>query len=474
MDLAVMKFGGTSVQDCAALRRLVSIVSAEHRARVVVVSALAGVTDALCMLADDCPPDATVQQVTERLCARHAAIISELVGPTIAPSLMQRVRLRFAAVGSILHDAGGSVMPRDRDALLAIGELASSEVIAAVLASNGVPARWIDARQVVVTDERFGSAIPDQSAIRQAAADVLVPALKGGEVPVLGGFVGASIAGATTTLGRGGSDYSAALIGAALDASLIQIWTDVDGVLTADPRSVAQPQLVRDLTFGEAYELARFGAKVLHWGTLEPAAAHDIPVHVLNAQTGASGRGTTVTAAHDGGPRIAGLAHQPDVAVLDARARDLTGSHPFLHAALEWLGRAGHQVTLVSLSPTRLTATARDASLLADAAAALQVFGRATILPSRTLVALVGEQASTHPEAWRIVQQQAPGVIECAIPAQSGHALVCMTDARRGLDLLRTFHERFFPARLPRRPASSLPLSAEAVPGAQSLSGVTQ
>jgi aspartate kinase len=474
MNLAVMKFGGTSVQDSAALRRLVSIVGAERGARVVVVSALAGVTDALSALAEGGLPEAEARGTIQHLCERHETIVRDLVGPPAGPRLIERVRLRFAAVAAIVCTAQGRVAPRDRDAVLAIGELASSEVVAAVLVAAGIPARWLDARQVIVTNERFGSAVPDATAIRQAAASILNPALECGVVPVLGGFVGASVAGLTTTLGRGGSDYSAALLGAALDASQIQIWTDVDGVLTADPRSVARTELVRALSFGEAYELARFGAKVLHWGTLEPAAAQDIPVHVLNARTPDIRTGTMITATRAGGRHVAGLAHCSDVAVLDVRARGVTGSHAFVLAALAWLERAAQAVTVVSLSPTRLTVTSADGALLRDGATVLRAFGPSAVLTGRSIVAIVGDQIAVDPDVWRIVRQQRPQPIELAIPAQSGQALLCVTSARQGLDLLNALHAEFFSRPQARRPTSARPLSAETMVGAQSFSGVSQ
>jgi aspartate kinase len=391
----------------------------------------------------------------------------------MAVGLIQRVRLRFAAAAATVGAASGRLAPRDRDAALAIGELASSEVVAAVLTTAGVPARWIDARQVIVTDERFGCAAPDPAAIRQAAACAVTPSLDAGEVPVLGGFIGASVSGLTTTLGRGGSDYSAALLGAALDAAEIQIWTDVDGVLTADPRSVPHPRLIRELSFAEAYELARFGAKVLHWGTLEPAAANSIPVRVLNARTPDVRGGTTITASRSVAAGVIGLAHQPHLAVADIRARGVTGTRAFIHEALEWLDRAGHGVTVVSLSPTRLVATAPEVALLRDLEVALHASATSSTLTGRAAVTIVGTHASTHPEVWHAVRQETAR-IELAIPAHSGHALVCLTGAGQGPNLLTNLHARFFGRATAGPRKAALPLPAGAAVGAQSLSGVTQ
>ena len=167
--------------------------------------------------------------------------------------------------------------------LAASGELLSSRIVAAALAGAGLSAAWVDARRVIVTDDVHTRAVPQMEATGQSVGRELAPYLERGYLPVVGGFVGATPDGRTTTLGRGGSDYSAAVIGACLGAREIQIWTDVDGMLTADPRLVEGPRVVSHLSFAQAYELAYYGAKVLHPGTIEPAVAHDIPVRVLNS-----------------------------------------------------------------------------------------------------------------------------------------------------------------------------------------------
>ena len=182
------------------------------------------------------------------------------------------------------------VSPRWLDALAATGEILSSRIVAAALTSHELLATWVDARQAVVTDGEHTAAAPlfaETTAALMAHAD---PPLAAGRIPVIGGFVGATASGVTTTLGRGGSDYSAAIVGACLGAAEIQIWTDVDGMLTADPRIVTNPQVVPHLSFAEASELAYFGAKVLHPATIQPAVARNIPVRILNSHRAARAR----------------------------------------------------------------------------------------------------------------------------------------------------------------------------------------
>ena len=187
------------------------------------------------------------------------------------------------------------VPPVATDAILAMGELASSRMGAAAFVAQGIPAAWVDARRVLVTDAEHTMAVPDTDATCRRTQELVASRTAAGEVPVLGGFIGATAAGVTTTLGRGGSDYSAAIFGACLDVEEIQIWTDVDGMLTADPRVVADPVLVPQLSFSEASELAYFGAKVLHPSTILPAVAKNIPVRILNSRR-PEVRGTMITA----------------------------------------------------------------------------------------------------------------------------------------------------------------------------------
>ena len=196
-----------------------------------------------------------------------------------------------AAVAATLGSAQGLLTLRACDEVAAAGELWSSRLLAAVLQDRGIPTVWIDARDVLRTDSDHGEAAPDIAVTRAAVARLVAPHVVRGTVAVMGGFIGADGYGVTTTIGRGGSDYSAAVIGACLDAAEIQIWTDVDGVQTADPRVIPHARPVPRLTYGEAHDLASFGAKVLHPGTIQPAVDRGIPVLVKNShRSGAAGR----------------------------------------------------------------------------------------------------------------------------------------------------------------------------------------
>ena len=297
--MVVMKFGGSSVATSAALARVCAIVSAERRRKVVVVSALGGVTDALLAAAAKAAArdlDGALDGL-DQLRRRHAAIAEDIRDAAGRQALVASLDAGWRDVESLLRAAAllKACTPAASDAIVAHGELASSRLAAAALIDAGVAARWIDARQVIVTDGRHQQASPADAETAARLADAAAPVVAGGEVPVIGGFVGATAEGVTTTLGRGGSDFSAALVGAALGASEIQIWTDVDGMLTADPRVFPRARPVERLSFREASALAGFGAKVLHPSTVQPAVAAGIPVRILNSRRPAS-RGTVVTA----------------------------------------------------------------------------------------------------------------------------------------------------------------------------------
>src|SRR4029077_15817061 len=227
---------------------------------------------------------------------RHIPVATA-VATSSRDAVVADVRREFEELIGLVHALAviREVSPRSHDAVLAVGELVSSRIVAAALADHRVPSVWVDARTVLVTDAEHTGAVPDLVETGERAKEHLAPAINAGTVAVLGGFIGATAHGVTSTRGRGGSDYSAAIFGACLGVDEIQIWTDVDGMLTADPRVVNDPPLVPQLSFSEASELAYFGAKVLHPSTILPAVARNIPVRILNSRR-PEVKGTMITA----------------------------------------------------------------------------------------------------------------------------------------------------------------------------------
>jgi aspartokinase/homoserine dehydrogenase 1 len=301
----VMKFGGTSVGSAAALERLVDITRQARAAWprvVVVVSAMSGVTDLLLAGAHAATGgDASgPSHLAVELRDRHFTTLSQLIDVAETDkALAEETGLMFAASAEEFDRLCqavrvlGEASPRALDAISSLGERMSAPLVAAALSAAGVPARVVDAARVIVTDGAFQSASPDMEATAARAQAVLGPMLEAGCVPVVTGFIGATPAGAVTTLGRGGSDYSAAILGVALNADEVWIWTDVDGVMTADPRLVPQARTLPELTFREISELAFYGAKVLHPKTIRPVVERGLALRVKNTFNPA-GQGTRV------------------------------------------------------------------------------------------------------------------------------------------------------------------------------------
>ena len=404
----VMKFGGTSVADpeaiaCAAgiVRRQIDGQSGNHRPPVVVVSAMSRVTDKLieiARLAEDGRGDAAAVALRE-LRERHEDVASRLTTGERRKVLEDEVRNEFDELTGLVHALAvlREVSPRSHDAVVATGELVNSRIVAAAFTEQGVPATWIDARRVVVTDTEHSQAAPDMIESCARAHDHIGPVLAHGRVPVLGGFIGATPAGITTTLGRGGTDYSAAIVGACLDVEEIQIWTDVDGMLTADPRLVADPRVVPELSFGEASELAYFGAKVLHPSTILPAVARNIPVRILNSRRPES-PGTLITA--DGRlaeGQLAAIACKRNVTVIDITSTRMLMAHGFLRRLFEVFERFRTAVDVVTTSEVSVSVTVDDTRRIDAIVENLRNFAEVASEPEMAIVSVVGENLHADP-----------------------------------------------------------------------------
>ncbi len=282
----VLKFGGTSVGSPAAIRRVAEVIaSARARRPVVVVSATAGTTDALIRAARRAEAGDLVgaQEELARVAARHQNLVADLLGVRAEvvlreiADLTQRVGALLASV-AILRE----LTPRSLDAIVAYGERVSAPIVAAVLAEQDVRAEALSTEGLVITDDRFGRAAPIAGETKARVAKQLAPRLAYGVVPVVTGYVGSTADGVTTTLGRGGSDYSASILAFCLDAEEVDIYTDVNGIMSADPRSVPDARPLEQLSYAEAAELSFFGAQVIHPRTVLPAIEAKIPVRILN------------------------------------------------------------------------------------------------------------------------------------------------------------------------------------------------
>lgn len=287
--MIVMKFGGTSLKDADAIERVVRIVKSRlERQPFVVASAMSGITDALIQcaeLAHQGNEQDALNHLQDIVAARHSRVLSPLVKNRIQLSLLQKsIEEKLQEIQLLLRGLAilGELTPRSLDAITSYGEQLSTLILAAAFKEHGVNESLIDARQILITDDQFTRANPLMDRCAERVREVLGPILREKRIPVTQGFVGGTESGITTTLGRGGSDYSAAIFGALLKAEEIEIWTDVPGVMTADPRVVPEACTIPEISYSEAAELSYFGARVLHPKTILPAIENGIPLYILN------------------------------------------------------------------------------------------------------------------------------------------------------------------------------------------------
>jgi len=290
MALIVMKFGGTSVGDASCIRRAATIVKQHSGGSdqvVVVVSALSKITDLILKVMNAARDGKSeeMQLGLSQLSMRHEQVLSELFAGAELDQVSKELRASIRRLSELSSAVLllGSATPQVMDMALPLGEQMSARIFVACLNQMGRKAEFVDSSRVVITDEKFGDASPDMETTRRRSREVIVPRLEEGKIPVVTGYAGATHSGQVTTLGRGGSDYSGTILGAALDADEVWIWTDVDGVLTADPRVCPEAVTLPAITFAEAVELSYYGAKVIHRKAIRPTMDSNIPVWIKNS-----------------------------------------------------------------------------------------------------------------------------------------------------------------------------------------------
>ncbi len=448
--MIVAKFGGTSVGDAAAIDRAARIVSERvPRQPLVVVSALGGATNALIAIAEQAASGQVILAMrgVEALRERHLQVASDLLGDDQdATDVAAEVAATFdelAALAEALFVLGHAT-PRSVDAIAAKGELVSSALVVAAFRKRGVPAVYVSPMDVMITGDQFGKAEPRTDRIAERASAVIRPLLAQGSVPVVGGFVGATEQGIITTLGRGGSDFSASLLGAALGAESIEIWTDVDGMLTADPRIVPDARLIERIRFDEASELASFGAKVLHPSTIAPAVRLGIPVSILNAKDPA-GHGTLI--AFDAPRRpVTAIAGKEGVTVVKVRSLRMLLAHGFLARIFEIFDRHRTSVDVVATSEISVSLTIDDARHLDTLMVDLLQLGDVSVERNRGIVALVGAGLGADSDAMARALAAMHGMrIHMLSLSASGINLTMLVDADQVAPAMRQLHAAFFP-----------------------------
>jgi aspartate kinase len=451
MNPTIMKFGGTSLEDAGAFRNVAAIVKAAVARRpVVVVSAISGFTNAL-LASVQKAIEGDARSATRSLdqdLRRHVAIARELLNAESSSAFELTVALarreirqlhKIIAVHPVTH-------PPLQDEIVAYGEQLSAQLLAAVLLEEHLASRYVDARRCVKTDDNYGSAAPLPETAAATRAELL-PLLDALRIPVLGGFIGSTDKGVTTTLGRGGSDYSAAIIGAALDAREIQIWTDVSGVLTADPRVVKRARTIRVLSYQEAAELAYFGAKVLHPKTIQPAIDCRIPVRVCNSRA-AGEPGTLIVAESEAAPQtVKAIAHKNGITTVQVSSARMLGAYGFLRALFEVFDRHRTAVDVVTTSEVSVSLSIDDAGALPELIPDLEQLGAVEVEKHRTIISIVGEGLRSTPGiAARVFSELSDiNVMMISVGASSVN-LTFMVEESRASEAIKRLHYVCFEA----------------------------
>jgi aspartate kinase len=448
-DVVVMKFGGTSVEDATAIRRLIGIVRSRLGARpVVVVSALARVTDQLLEAGTAAASGhlgsalATVRDIY----VRHEQLADSLVDGSAYGALDRELRDEFRALESLLLDLDGSrqLDLKSQDHLLSFGECFSSRLVKEALCEAGIQAAHVDARSCIITDARHGQASPIWDVTEQRLQETVIPLLKQGQVPVLGGFIASTCDGVPTTLGRGGSDFSAAIVGAVLCAARVEIWTDVDGIMTTDPKLCSDARVIRKISFDEAAELAHFGAKVLHPATLAPAMRENIPVYVLNSRR-PEGEGTEIVARAKTGDVVSGITAKRNVAAVEIQSAQTVDSE-LLRAVYAVFDRHSCSVDVMATSLGRMSLLVGSTAALPAITADLRGVAEVRWENHKALVCLVGENIRRQPDvASRVFAAVSDMDVRVVCQGASDRTISFLVEESKVEESVQRLHGIFFP-----------------------------
>lgn len=445
-----MKFGGTSVGDAKAIGRVVEIVRGRLNQRpVVVVSAMARVTDQLLQMARAAGNGdrKTALTLARELRERHYNTAGELLGTALFTQFHGDLGTEFEDLEELLRgiSAVGELTPRTTDNVASFGEVLSSKLVTAALSAHGIEATLVDSRDCIVTDGNFTRAAPLFDETNAKLDELVQPLIELGRVPVMGGFIGANRSGVTTTIGRGGSDFSAAIVGAGLGADKIEIWTDVDGMMTTDPNLCVDARRIKTISFDEAAELAYFGAKVLHPATVLPAIQKNIPVYILNSRNPAC-EGTRITArAPHCKNFFKAIAAKKRITIIDIAAPRMLLAHGFLKAIFDAFDRHRIPIDVVSTSEVSVSLTvdsnesipalAEDLSRLAD----VKYEGR------KAIVCLVGENLREVPGiAAHVFGQLTDVTIRMISQGASEINLTFVVDEEQVPGIVQRLHKTFF------------------------------
>ena len=395
--MIVMKFGGTSVANSDAVTRVISTVRGRLDEKpVVVVSALSKVTDLLYKISDEAARRnrSGAMELLGQLRSRHLDLAGELMpdDPVQCGTAKEKVNEICDALTSFVDAvcAVGELSPRSKAIIISNGEYLSSNVICCAMNASGIRTNYIDARRMIVTDDNYLKGDPDMDAISSRAPGVVLGAYEYADAVITQGFVSATAEGEPTVLGRGGSDYSASLIGMAIDATRIEIWADVDGVRTADPRRVENTKCLDKISFEEAAEMAHFGAKVLHPLTIEPAVRKNIPIYVLNSMN-PEGKGTAILQSSFIEDGVKSVSCKENILVINIFSTKMINTSGFLKKVFAIFSEFKVSVDLISTSEANISVTVDATQDITGVVSALSEFADVYVDSDKSQVSVIGK-----------------------------------------------------------------------------------
>ncbi len=450
--MIVMKFGGTSVGSADLIRRVCEIIRTRlDRSPLVVVSAVAGTTDqleSLGELAVRSDPQSMETMITDIL-SKHRDLIGdlELASDDTLQSVVQSARSELEQLSAAIRLSEGDARQL-QDALSSIGEFLSSHLLAGYLSSIGIDAVMADAREIMMTDSQFGKALPLMKESTERARAEVLPYLDQGVVPVMQGFIGKSQDGLITTLGRGGSDYSATLVAAMLDAEAVEIWTDVDGVMTADPTIIPDVKRIRRMTFHEAAELAYFGARVLHPATILPAIEQGIPVYVLNTMH-PDDSGTEILPITENrtpnGSLVKAIVYKEGLTVITLKSTRMLMAYGFMASIFNVFNKYRTAVDLVSTSEVSVSITIDTRDHLTEIVQELNRFSEVEVQYGKAIVCVVGEKIKkVHGMPAEIFKELEDKEIHLISQGASEINISFVIDESEINEVVRRLHDKFF------------------------------
>ena len=394
--MIVMKFGGTSLEDANAICNAAAIILREKRPRLVVVSACAGVTNALrdAAISASEEKEQLAQRILDELEVRHSAIANELLDQDTADHFIRALWKDIASLKKLTQSVANlkELSPRTLDQFMSFGEQWSALILFHFLLQRDVPVELIDASSVMITDKEFNRATPLFAEIHERCE-----IFKNKQIVITQGFIGAASDGIITTLGRGGSDYSASIFGAAMDVEEIQIWTDVNGILTADPSILPEARPIPQLSFDEASELAYFGANVLHPSTILPAVRKNIPVRVLNSKSPEQ-EGTLIqrNSNENGDCIMKSIAYKEGITVITIKSTEMLMSHTFLARLFEIFSRYKKSIDVIATAKVSVSLTIDDSSNLEKIVDELKEFAEVQVEYRKAVFCVVGENMKSY------------------------------------------------------------------------------